>query len=292
MKTIILDTETTGVEEEDRICQLSYVVLDKLGNIEEVHNEFCMPPVPIKFDAMAVHHITPEMLEGKPDCISSSAFQRLNELNSPENLMVIQNAQFDLDMLAKEGFYSTMRLVDTYRIMRYHYPLSASNGLQYKRYELGLYKKEQEIIDQLGVEIKAHDALGDVIVLHNLYAHLQDQLSTQTMIEKCSAPILLEYMPFGKHRGKPIEEIALNQRNDIDYMLKNFDLDEDVKHSLEHYIEFTREQVVISLGFGKHKGKTPAEILETDRGYLEWLRDKADNVSEELKEEIIRVLEQ
>ena len=60
-KYIILDTETTGTSENDRIIQLGYIVLD--GKNIEVHNEFnSTKEVPISFGAMEVHGITPEMI--------------------------------------------------------------------------------------------------------------------------------------------------------------------------------------------------------------------------------------
>lgn len=283
MKIIILDTETTGVLEEDRICQLSYLVVDQEGKIEEVHDDLCTPPLPIKFDSMAIHHITPEMIEGTPRCVDTAAFHRLNELNTSDNLMVIQNAAFDLDMLAKEGFSSQMMLVDTFRVMRSKIPLDTPHGLQHKRYQYGLYKKEQAIIDTLGIEVRAHDALGDVIVLKNLFDHLAHDYSVAEMIELCSEPITLEYMVFGKHKGKRIEEVALNDRRSIEYMLSSFDLDEDLRHSFEYWMEKTRGDVVMKLGFGKHRGKTPEEIAESDFGYLKWLYEKAENISDELR---------
>jgi len=141
MKIVILDTETTGTLKEDRICQLSYLVLNQDGTIEEVHDDLCLAPLAIKFDAMAIHHITPQALENKPKCVDTNAYARLCELNTPQNLMVIQNAKFDLDMLAKEGFNLEMKLVDTFRIMRAKYPLDTPHGLQFKRYQWGLYKK-------------------------------------------------------------------------------------------------------------------------------------------------------
>ena len=86
--------------------------------------------------------------------------------------MVIQNAEFDEAMLAKEGFTSQMHLIDTYRILRKKYALQTPHGLQHKRYELGLYKREPELLEELGVEVRAHEALGDVVVLRRLLAHL------------------------------------------------------------------------------------------------------------------------
>lgn len=290
-KIIILDTETTGVLEEDRIIQLSYLVTDMQGNIEEVHNEFCQAPLAIKFDAMAIHHITPEMLEGKPLCTELQGFKRLNELNHPDNIIVIQSAEFDLDMLAKEGFNSQMRLVDTFRVHRYFYH-EAPHGLQYNRYALGLYRKEKEQTQALGVSIAAHDALGDVIVLKNFYDHLLLAHPQEEMIELCSRPILMEIMPFGKHKGKRIEDVAVNERKSLAFMLDTFDLDQDLRYSFEYYYEKMKDKAALIISFGKYKGKSPSDVILEDRSYLEWMHDKAENIAVELKMEIKRVLDE
>jgi exodeoxyribonuclease X len=291
VKIIILDTETTGILQEDRICQLSYLVVDIDSQILELHNELCKPPLDIKFDAMAVHHITPDMVETSVTCKETLAFKRLGELNIPENLLVIQNAKFDLDMLAKEGFTSQMQLVDTFRILRAKYPLDFPHGLQYKRYQWGLYKAEQAIIDKLGVEIKAHDALGDVIVLKNLFDRLLLEQSLEDMIGLCKGPILLEYMPMGKFKGMLISELVVTERSSLQYMLDKMDLDEDLLYTLNYYLDASTKDVIITFGFGKYKGQTPEQVAQTDKGYLQWARDKAENISSELKEEINKVLE-
>ena len=96
-KYIILDTETTGVGENDRVIQLGYIVLG--AKDIEVHNEFYSSDVPISFGAMEVHGITQEMIENKPTCKDSVAYKRLEELNTNENYMIIHNAPFDLGML-------------------------------------------------------------------------------------------------------------------------------------------------------------------------------------------------
>jgi len=290
-KIIILDTETTGVLEEDRIIQLSYLVTDANGKIEEVHNEFCSAPLPIKFDAMAIHHITPEALEGKPSCTQLAGFARLNELNTPDNIIIIQSAEFDLGMLAKEGFTSVMKLVDTFRIHRYFYH-EEPHGLQYNRYALGLYKKEAAQMEELGVQIAAHDALGDVIVLKNFYDYLLSEHDEAKMIEMCSKPILMEIMPFGKHKGKRIEEVAVSERRSLSYMLETFDLDQDLQYSFQYYYELMKDKASLMISFGKYKGKLPADIINEDRSYLEWMHNKAENIAVELKAEIKRVLDE
>ncbi len=55
-------------------------------------------------------------------------------------------------------------------------------------------------------------------------------------------------------------------------------------------MDVSKKTVVLTLGFGKYKGITPTEVVETVRGYLEWLRDKAENIFGELKNEITSLL--
>ena len=285
-KIIILDTETTGTAQLDRICQLSYIVLDSDGKIEEIHNEFCKPPVPLTFEAMSIHHITPEMLEDTIPCVDTIAYKRLLELNTPSNIMVIQNAEFDLDMLLKEGMSLNMKLLDTFRVLRALYPDDSPYGLQFKRYQWGLYKKEKALVEKYNIEIKAHDALGDVVVLLNLFEKLLEDYELDEMIEMCESPIVLELITFGKHKGKRFEDVAVDSRNDLRFMLDTFDLDEDLKATLEYHLEATKSKVVIKLKFGKYFGKTPDEIVLEDRSYLVWLSNNAERLDKDTIEAI------
>ena len=215
MKIIVLDTETTGMLEKDRICQLSYLVLNEDFEIEEVHNDLCVPPLPISYEAMAIHHITPEMLEGKISCVQTKAYKRLLELNTPHNLLVIQNAAFDLSMLAKEGFTNEMNLIDTFRILRAYYPSEGSFSLQFKRYQWGLYKQEHTLAKKLGITIQAHDALSDVIVLKHLFERLCEEHSIPHMIVVCSEPMVLSHVPYGKHKGKKFLDVCMELKEGL-----------------------------------------------------------------------------
>jgi len=290
MKIILLDTETTGIFEKDRICQLSFLVLNEEFEIEEVHNDLCKPPLPISYEAMAIHHITPEMLEGEPICVQTKAYKRLCELNHANNLLVIQNAAFDLGMLSKEGFTSQMNLIDTFRILRAYYPTEGSFSLQYKRYQWGLYKLEEALAKQLGITINAHDALGDVIVLKNLFERLCDEHSIPKMLLLCSEPIILSHLPYGKNKGKKFVDVARSDRQDLHYMLSSNGLDQDIRASILHALDATKEDVTLTISFGKYAGKTPQEVLALDRNYLVWMVNKMDNLSTELKEAIEKVL--
>jgi len=44
-------------------------------------------------------------------------------------------------------------------------------------------------------------------------------------------------MHFGKHKGKTFEEIAATDQGWIRWALANMDADEDLKFTLQHYLE-------------------------------------------------------
>jgi len=242
-KYIILDTETTGTSEEDRVIQLGYIVLGEKK--VEVQNEFFSTSVPISFGAMETHGITPDMLEGKGVCKESAAFQRLLELNTNENYLIIHNAPFDITMLEKEGFKTQMRVIDTLRVAKHLLPDEEAHRLQYFRYKMGLYKEEQKEADALGIVVKAHDAIGDVLVLKLLLSRLKELVSTkfpsenpvEKMLQLTKTPILINSFNFGKYKGKTLAEVAQSDAAYLRWMLSSMEkLDEDLKYSINRVL--------------------------------------------------------
>jgi len=242
-KYIILDTETTGTEEQDRVIQLGYMVLG--AKETEVHNEFCSSDIEIKFPAMEVHGITPEMIANKPTCKDSTAYKRLLELNTPENYMIIHNAPFDLKMLEKEGFDTQMKVIDTLRVAKHIFEEEEAHRLQYFRYKMGLYKQEEAEAQKLGIEVKAHDAIGDVLVLKLFLTELKKAVQqkypnenpVEKMVDLTNTPILVKTFRFGKHKGKTLQEVAQEDAGYLRWMLKSMDtLDDDMRYSIEYYL--------------------------------------------------------
>lgn len=240
-KYIILDTETTGTSDTDRIVQLGFMVLN--GKAVDVYNDLCSTDIPIAYPAMEVHGITPEMIEGKPVCIETRAFKALSELNTPDNVLIIHNAPFDLGMLAKENFTSQMRLIDTLRCAKHLFEDEDAHRLQYFRYRLELYKLEEEEAASLGIVVKAHDAIGDVLVLKLFLSELRKKLQERfgsvnpidKMVELTQTPVLYtKALKFGKHKGKTLTEIVTADKGYLTWMLGNMDgLDDDMRYSIE-----------------------------------------------------------
>ncbi|MDQ1340818.1 MAG: exodeoxyribonuclease [Campylobacterota bacterium] len=236
-KFILLDTETTGIDEKDRICQLAFIVADKNG--KKPFESLCKPPLPIGYYAMSTHNITNEMVQDKPIFSECESAKKLNELNSEKNILIIQNAPFDLGMLKKEGFEWQGELIDTLRCIKHLQPELESHSLQYLRYALGFYKKENELAKKFGIEIKAHDALGDVVVLTLLMEYLVEKVNRdiQKLIDLTKEPILYESVKFGKHKNSSYQEAVAKDKQYFEWALKNMDLDSDTKYTINYHLQ-------------------------------------------------------
>ncbi len=233
---IILDTETTGRPKgEDRICQIGFLS-DHSGEWQ-AYDELCNPGVPILSDAMAIHHITNEMVADKPALCDTEAFRTLKRLNTPENIMVIQNAPFDLGVLRNEGFIWQGRVVDTL-VCAKHLLDTRRHALQYLRYELGLYKHEAAIAEALEKEITPHDALSDVIVTKLLLNHLLELAGNdmENLLQLSGAPVLLQSVGFGKYKGRKFAEVVLEDQDYFRWVLREFrQLTPDARATIEYW---------------------------------------------------------
>lgn len=234
-----MDTETTGNESKDRLCQLAY----KYG--ETVFSELFKPPIPIAIEASAVCHITNKMVANKPSFKESDEYSNIKKLlEDPSTILVAHNAKFDVGMLTKEDVLPK-QVICTMRIARY---LDEENvipkyNLQYLRYYL-----------DIEIEAIAHDALGDVLVLEKLFERLLVK-----MIEKCGSeekalaemvaisarPSFIPIFSFGKYVGQKVSNVA---KMDIGYLQwmysekKKSDKDEeDWLYTLEQYIKPTKD---------------------------------------------------
>jgi DNA polymerase III epsilon subunit-like protein len=239
-KYVLFDTETTGGNEEDKIIQIGSMIVDAKEPIE-VYDELCSCEVPIKLEAMEVHNITPDLLENKPKFIDSNFYKRLNELNTSENFLIAHNMPFDLGMLQKEGFKNKFTLIDTLRCARHLLDNSPYHRLQYLRYSLELYKNELDEANKHNITIKAHDAIGDVLVMKLLLSKLValakeqfPQVNTmQTLVSLTKQPIFIKTFKFGKYKGRSIEEICDEDIGYINWFMKSLELDEDMKYTLD-----------------------------------------------------------
>ena len=241
---VLFDTETTGNQEEDRVIQFGAMIVDQKGKVE-CFDELCSTDIPIKIEAMEVHNITPDLLLDKPTATQTNFYKKLEELNSSENYLIAHNISFDLGMIQKEGFESKYKIIDTLRCAKHLFPVLAYHRLQYIRYALELYKIEELEASKHNITIKAHDAIGDVLVmklfLSKLVGKCREIYPDYNPIEKLAdltkTPVFVRTFKFGKYKGKDVEQVAREDAGYLNWMRTNMELDEDMKYTLDKVLK-------------------------------------------------------
>lgn len=235
-KIIFLDTETTGIEEADLLCQLAY----KTG--DELFCELYKPAIKISIEASSVTHISNKMVADKPSFKESPDYARIKTmLEDKDTIMVAHNAKFDLAMIAKEDIVPS-NYICTLRVARYldKEHKIPQHKLQYLRYYL-----------EIEIEAQAHDALGDVLVLEKLFERLlvgikkennncTDEEALAIMIDISSKPSLMYSFSFGKYKDKTIKEVLDLDRGYLEWFLntkeKDNPEDEDWIYTLKYHL--------------------------------------------------------
>ncbi|MEI7810096.1 MAG: exonuclease domain-containing protein [bacterium] len=234
-KIIFFDTETTGVNSTDFLCQLAY----KSG--DEILCELYKPEIKIPAEASSVHHITNKMVADKPSFKESPDYKKIKSLfESPDSVVVAHNAKFDLGIILKENI-EPKNVICTLRVAR---ALDKENKIPQHKLQFLRYYLDIEI------EATAHDALGDVLVLEKLFERLfnkikeehkfTDEEALNHMIEISSRPSLMHSFSFGKYNGKTVEDVAKMDPGYLRWFLdtkeKEGGDDEDWIYTLKHHL--------------------------------------------------------
>lgn len=214
----VIDTETTSFE--GGIVEIASVDIES-GEICNPMSDFVRPPEAIGFEAMAIHHITEDMVADAP-LISEVIGRYLGA-----NVYVAHNAAFDKGKLPQID----APWICTLKLARKLYPEFESHGNQYLRYRLGLKPTLPE-------GLYAHRALYDCYVTAELLMYMgrEAQWTIREMREISASPSLLYRMRFGKHKGKTFEEVASEDKGYLRWLLGT-DLDEDMEFTVKHWLK-------------------------------------------------------
>jgi len=243
---IFIDIETTGVEEQDRVCSIALIAVDSTKSVSKY--ELINEGKKISSKASSINHITNEMIKEKPKLKDSETYKFLQICNSEEATIISHNVKFDLKMLFTCGFEWKGRIIDTLRVTKHLIPECEEFSLQFLRYELKLYKEvSKEMLNSLSCaeatnniesNYSPHNALSDAIHVKLLYEYLLEIREHEELIELSFQNVLIEKFDFGKYSGRYIEEISMCDRGYLEWMLSNImDLDEDLRYSIEYNLE-------------------------------------------------------
>lgn len=220
---VFFDVETTGTERGDDIIQLAYRWYEdgKQCDVNELFSPFDSSKM--KPESMAIHHITPPMLEGKPMFIESATKDHFLGLIASGYIPVAHNAKFDVGMMRNAGvkvndFICTFKLA---RALDKEGKL-ASYSLQYLRYYFEMYD----------LDVTAHDAMGDVIVLEKVFEKLAiKSLGLDDLIKISQKPSFVPRMPFGKHKGVALKDVP---RDYVQWLRGQWESDGNVDEDLDY----------------------------------------------------------
>ncbi len=230
---IFLDTETTGLEISDVICSIA--IVDEQHYIYELVNEGKKIPA----QASAIHHITNEMIKTSPKLQQTQCWSYLQAHNLKENTLIGHNIAFDISFLESQGFIWQGDIIDTMRTSKHLLAESEAFSLQFLRYELKLYKDEELLKKDYGIKdaLAPHSALSDVLVTQLLFETLKEIVTIDELRLLSTQKVLLSKFTFGKYQSRYIEEIVMSDRGYIEWMLTLKDLDDDLRYSLEYYLQ-------------------------------------------------------
>lgn len=214
-KFICIDCETTGLDAvQDRIIEVAVMCFDA-GQVYCQMESLIDPECEIPETSIAIHHITQDMVSGKP--IIGQLLPAILEMIG-NHIIVGHGVRFDIDLLAnaaeRHGIPCKIRenpYLDTLRMARL-YGESPINSLEHLRMHFNIPLEG------------AHRAMSDVTVNREVFKRLAKNFkTTEQLFDVLSRPILMSSMPFGKHKGRPFKEVPLQY---LQWMsTKDFDQD-------------------------------------------------------------------
>lgn len=213
-KAILLDTETTDTENAE-VIELAYLPLDVPG--AGGYLQRFKPARPIKWGALAIHHILEEDLKDCPPAV-----------DAPKHVVgaeywIGHNIDFDWEMLGRPK----VKRICTLAMARHLWPELDSHKLTALMYYLkGATNETRERV------LRAHSAKDDVemnLDILEVIVKVARVTTMQQLYEFSEDARVPRIMTFGKHKGKRVEEVDRGysnwyrrQENPDPYLLEAF----------------------------------------------------------------------
>ena len=219
MKIVILDTETSGSSQEDRIISLAIGDFSN-GNLENLKIGMFNPGVNIKQGSYWVHHISDELVADKPSFRETEFYSILHNIfKSHENIVIGHAICNDLYMIAREGLYCKCRVIDT--------QYCSVKILKKNKTSLHYLANEFNLLDKLkSSDVKFHTADGDVIVTYHLLRELLKHNTINQLIDISMAPFYDLKLSGEGYRHQRVYNIAAKTK---DKLLRHFAVVKDPK---------------------------------------------------------------
>jgi exodeoxyribonuclease X len=248
LKISVIDTETTGMEEQDQVVEFAAVTLRNDGpdcswRIDRTYTTLVRPTVPVSVGARATHHITDAELAGARPM--DQLTRDLEDIAPPSArggsvFIAAHNAEFDIRMLRQSGVPDSILSapkICTWRCALHLCPDAPSHSNQVLRYYLG--------VEVPPIDGPPHRALPDAIVTASVLLWMLDQGKTPAeLVALTAAPALLNTLRFGKHRGQRWADVESDY---LRWILRQ-DFGADEKHTAAYWLRERQRPVLSNLG--------------------------------------------
>jgi exodeoxyribonuclease X len=220
-----VDFETCGLSPEDGgIVEIGWcdLVRQDDGDMQVLmpQSKLINPAMAIPIRAMAIHHITNEMVNNAP------LFEEVRDRILARNdvaILAAHNSRF-------ENQWWTAAWLDTWRIAIAIAPHAPGHGIHELRY-FGKLDREKSFDPHFAMP--PHRAAADAYVC----AHLLRRFLLRISIEEAKAistrPAKLPYFTFGQHAYKPIEDVPVSYLEWAERSIKD---DEDVAYTVQWWL--------------------------------------------------------
>lgn len=217
----VADTETTGVEDDDKVVELGWVEIDEEFNIIDQHESLIDPQRSIAPEASAVHGLVLADLQNSP------TIEEYFSVDDPTcygtgigDPIVLIGHRIGFDSRFLKPYINIAQELCTLRWFRRLYPDSGNHQLQTAIFALDLPRSEG-----------AHRVMGDIMSAYYLCKHVCERtgMSLRQLADASIEPMEVAYMPFGKHKGSRLRDVPASY---LKWMLNTMDgLDADLKYS-------------------------------------------------------------
>lgn len=229
-KIVVIDVETTGILDTDKLIELASVRFDTEGEILqaekvgwysdtwEIHSQALFNPgIPIPPIASAIHHITDK------DVVHSPVFSQNDweAFTDQSEILASHNWGFDSKYVPKDP----RPAICTWKCALRLWSESPSYSNQCLRYYLGL----QPNLCGAGYP---HRALYDAIVTTALLKRILEEKTIDELVTISLKPALLTRVKFGKYNGKAWSDVPQDYLN----WVINHDFDENMKFTANYWL--------------------------------------------------------
>ena len=241
---LVLDLETTsGTVADARIVQIGAVLLSVDGPLGQwspvpVFSTLVNPQIHIPEEASNVHHILDEHVQyAPPEAWAVFGFQSLiRQLKSHYAVVLAGHNLLNYDLRILDRYFSAyphlisqLPVIDTFNWARRQFPEAENHQLG------GTYQAVTGV-----APVDAHDAVADCLMVGQMLFHYlttTGQTAAQ-MAHDLTIPQAFSVMPFGKHKGIPVNHVP---KSYMQFILRTFkDMSPDLEYTVKKALGLAR----------------------------------------------------